>query len=62
MRWGGTRTWIDARSGGDEDDVAVDGGWKQPFYDKGTLQLNRRVVGCLGGGEGRGNGEKKKSV
>ena len=48
LAWGVRgRTWVDARAGGDEDDVAV--GWRrnQLLYDERTLQLDRWVVGGL---------------
>lgn len=44
---GAGRTWVDARAGGDEDDVAVGGGRDELLDNEGALQLDRRVVGGL---------------
>ena len=41
------RTWVYARAGGDEDDVAVSRGRNQLLYGERALQLNSGVVGGL---------------
>lgn len=41
------RTWVDARAGGDQDDVAVGWGRNEPSGDEGPLKLDRRVVRVL---------------